>query len=360
MLGIEAKTARSAWTVFVVGLGIWLAWEARSTLVVFALALLFAYLLAPVVGLVHRYTPGRVSPAVSLAIVYLALVAVLVTAGVTIGSRIAEEASSLASRLPDLARNEQWQSRIPLPAWLEPQRARIVGYMRTEVSQSGRDVVPYLQRLGAQVVLGARYLGYAVLIPVLAFFFLKDGGRMREAILDQVGRGTRRETVEGILNDIDRLLGQYIRALVLQALSAFVLYAVFLGATGAPYAMLLAGIAGPLEFIPVVGPMAAGLITGLVTGLAGYGYVAWFVLFWVVLRGFQDYVLIPFLLGAGIEMDPLLVLFGVLAGEQVAGIAGMFFSVPVIAIARVVTVRLRRGRAGVGFAGGFEEGIGKR
>jgi predicted PurR-regulated permease PerM len=60
---------------------------------------------------------------------------------------------------------------------------------------------------------------------------------------------------------------------------------------------------------------------------------------------FQDYVLSPQLLSSGIEIHPLLVLFGVLAGEQVAGIPGMFFSVPVIAALRIVIVRLRRQQA---------------
>jgi predicted PurR-regulated permease PerM len=52
-------------------------------------------------------------------------------------------------------------------------------------------------------------------------------------------------------------------------------------------------------------------------------------------------VLNPILMSAGIELHPLLVLFGVLAGEQIAGIPGMFFSVPAIAILKVVFIRLR-------------------
>jgi predicted PurR-regulated permease PerM len=60
---------------------------------------------------------------------------------------------------------------------------------------------------------------------------------------------------------------------------------------------------------------------------------------------FQDYILSPHLLGAGVEIHPLLVLFGVLAGDRIAGIPGMFFSIPVIAILKVVYVRLRMGSA---------------
>jgi predicted PurR-regulated permease PerM len=65
------------------------------------------------------------------------------------------------------------------------------------------------------------------------------------------------------------------------------------------------------------------------------------VIFWAAFRVFQDYVLNPYLMSAGIELHPLLVLFGVLAGEKIGGIAGMFFSIPAIAILRVVYDRLK-------------------
>jgi predicted PurR-regulated permease PerM len=68
------------------------------------------------------------------------------------------------------------------------------------------------------------------------------------------------------------------------------------------------------------------------------------VIFLVVYRIFQDYVLSPYLMSSGVEIHPMLVLFGVLAGEQLAGIPGMFFSVPIMAALRVIYVRLRKGR----------------
>jgi len=343
MLGIEPQVARGTWTAFLVVLAIGVAYVIRGTLVVFALALLFAYLLTPLVGFVRRQIPARFPRNLALAIVYLGLMGVLVGAFIAIGLRIGQDATNLASKLPQLVQeNQDWQTRIPLPRFLEPFRDRFFDFARIQIAERGHDFVPYLQRLGARVALGARYAGYLILIPILAFFFLKDGPAIRNALLSQFPDGRPRLTLESIANDIDRLLGQYIRALVLQALSAFAFYGLFLSITGAPYAVLLAGLAGPLEFIPVVGPLTAGAITALVAGLAGYTHFVSFAIFWVMLRVFQDYVLIPFLLGAGIEMDPLLVLFGVLAGEQIAGIEGMFFSVPVLAILRVIFVRLRR------------------
>src|SRR6185369_8506629 len=108
-----------------------------------------------------------------------------------------------------------------------------------------------------------------------------------------------------------------------------------------PYPALLAGLAALLEFIPVVGPLVGSVTIVMVAGFADYEHLLWLVVFLVVFRIFQDYVLNPYLLSAGVEIHPLLVLFGVLAGEQIAGIPGMFFSAPVIASLRVIWNRLQ-------------------
>ena len=62
---------------------------------------------------------------------------------------------------------------------------------------------------------------------------------------------------------------------------------------------------------------------------------------------FQDYFLSPHLMGQGVELHPLLVLFGVFAGAEVAGVAGSFLSVPVLALVRVLYLNIRRSRLAV-------------
>jgi predicted PurR-regulated permease PerM len=99
-----------------------------------------------------------------------------------------------------------------------------------------------------------------------------------------------------------------------------------------------------LEFIPVVGPAAALIVILVVCGVAGEGLI-WIIVFWALYRIFQDYVLNPFLMSAGIQLHPLLVLFGVLAGERIGGIPGMFFSVPALAILKVVLGHLHTASA---------------
>lgn len=344
MLGIDPRAARAAWTVFLLALLVSAAYAIRETLVVFMIALLFAYLLMPLVDLVARFATRQISFPYALAIVYLLLVGAIVGFALTIGAQLADEANNLATRLPDLLKNRQWIDQIPLPGWLEPIRARLVQTLQDELNTGGKDVLPYVKSLGGQLISGAKYIVYIVLIPILAFFFLKDGREMRQNILDSFIEEERRPVVDGILEDINRLLGEYIRALVLLSVSSFIAHVLFLAISGAPYAVLLAVLAGLGEFLPAVGPLAGGILVLLVSGLAGYTHLLLYAIFWICFRMFQDYVISPYLMAKGVKLHPILVLFGVLAGERIAGVFGMFFSVPVIATLRVVFIRLMRTR----------------
>jgi predicted PurR-regulated permease PerM len=107
------------------------------------------------------------------------------------------------------------------------------------------------------------------------------------------------------------------------------------------YELLLAGLAASLEFIPVIGPVIGLAVILIVALVTGSGAALWVLIFWGIYRLFQDYLLNPYLMKTGLELHPLLVLFGVLAGEQIGGIPGMFFSVPVIAILKVIYVNLK-------------------
>jgi predicted PurR-regulated permease PerM len=200
-----------------------------------------------------------------------------------------------------------------------------------------------VKSLGGQLLSGAKYVVYLVLIPILAFFFLKDGRGIQQEIVSTLAEENR-IVVQDILRDIDRLLGEYIRALVLLSVASFAANTLFFAITGAPYMILLAVLSGLGEFLPVVGPAGAGVLVLVVTGLAGYSHLLVYIAFWILFRMFQDYVLSPYLMGKGVKLNPVLVLFGVLAGEQIGGVLGMFFSVPVIATLRVLFVRLRRTR----------------
>ena len=343
MLGLDRRTAQVAWTLFLFALLLATLYAARRTLVIFALALFFSHLLSPVVDLAERFAPRRVPRTAVLVLVFGILVAALVAATIPLGSRIGEQAALLASRLPAAMEQQDPLGHVPIPAWLEPIRPRLTTLIRERFKDLDQQVLPLLSEAGAHILSGIGNLLSVILIPILSFFFIKDGAAMREAVIDSVDP-RQRGLVDDIFSDLHLLLAQYIRALVLLSIAALLFYFGFLSMAGVPYAILLAGIAAILELIPVAGPLVAAVMIVLVAAFTGYPHLLWIVLFLVVYRMFQDYVLNPYLMSSGVKIHPLLVLLGVLAGEELAGVPGMFFSVPVMAALRMILLRLRKRR----------------
>jgi predicted PurR-regulated permease PerM len=153
---------------------------------------------------------------------------------------------------------------------------------------------------------------------------------------------SRRTILNGIADDLHVLLAQYMRAVVILGLAASVAYAAFFSVIGLPYGLLLGAMAFPFEFIPMIGPLTSSVIIVLVAYLSGFGHLIWILVFLIAFRLFQDYVLAPQLMSSGMELHPLLIIFGVLAGGQIAGIAGSFLSVPVLATLRIVYRQLQK------------------
>ena len=344
MLGLDARVARYTWTVAFVLLLLGALYLIQETLFVFVVALLFAYLLWPLVDHLNRHLPGR-SRGPALAIVYLMLIGVLIAIGISIGSRVVLQANALATRVPELISKTAQPEESTVSPQARSLRATVISTLRTQIFSHSRELLSLLPKVALSALSHAGSLLFVVLVPILSFFFLKDGHEIRGSIMGLFGDGAQRDLVQELARDLNVLLARYMRALVLLATSALVGYGVFLSAIGVPYAVLLAAIAFPLEFIPVVGPLAAAVIILMVAGLSGFHHLLWIVIFIAVFRLFQDYVLSPHIMSSGMELHPLAVIFGVLAGGQIAGIPGSFLSVPVLAALRIVFRALRRAHA---------------
>jgi predicted PurR-regulated permease PerM len=342
MLGFDRRTARSAWTVALVALLLVLVYQMRQTLFVFTLAVLFAYLLAPLVDVLDRVLPVSRTRTPALALAYVLVVAILVIVVIQIGSRVVEEANTLIKVFPDML--AKWQAPTPgaTPA-VNSIKEQVLAKVREQIMEGTSSLLSAIPKAGLRVLSLATHLIDIIIVPILSFFFLKDGRRIRDQAVELFGDGPRRDLLEDLLADINVLLAQYMRALLTLCSATFITYSIFFTVMRIPYAILLAALAFALEFIPMIGPFSAAIIIIVVAGLSGAPVLV-VLIFLTAYRLFQDYILSPHVMGTGLELHPLTVLFGVFAGAEVAGIPGAFLSVPILALARVFYVRLRKAR----------------
>ena len=341
MLGIDRKAAHYTWTTAAVLLLLWLVYLVRSTLFIFVLAVLFAYLLSPLVNLLDRALPSRTrTPALALA--YAIFVAVVVFLSMQIGATVAIQAKAFQQDLPN--RIAQFEAPNPsLPSAVNNLKAELIQKIRAQLSEGTSELVGTVAQAGLKFITVAGSIIHVVIIPILAFFFLKEGRTIRDNLIGLVEEGPRRALLEDVLADVHLLLAHYMRALVVLSIATFTAYGIFFGIMGVPYGVLLAAVAALLEFIPMIGPLSSGVVIVLVA-LLSHSHPLAVLIFLLVYRVFQDYVLQPHLMGQGVEVHPLLVIFGVFAGAEVAGIPGTFLSVPIIALVRILFLRIRKAR----------------
>jgi predicted PurR-regulated permease PerM len=340
LLGIDPKAARYTWTAAMVLLLVTVVYLLRQTLLVFVLALLLAYLLYPLMDQIERRLSSRTrTPA--LALTFLLVIGLLVLFGVFLGSVVGEQANNLAKAAPAFL-DRMRSSPTPGPSQVLSLRDQAIATVEDQVRQHYDEIVSVVPRLSLKVLSAFRNVIYVVIVPILAFFILKDGRHIRDGFLEMLDSG--RQAAEDTLMDVHTLLLQYMRALLFLCVATFVSFSIVLSLMGVPYSILLASIAFPLEFVPLVGPLIAAAIVVGVSVLSGYQGVVWVIVFLGVYRLFQDYALSPHLMSRGVEMHPMMVIFGVIAGGEIGGVAGIFLSVPALALLRLLYHRMRKTR----------------
>src|SRR6266480_5907910 len=180
------------------------------------------------------------------------------------------------------------------------------------------------------------YVPWLILIPILGFFLLKDASSFRRSALQMLPRGRWRWRGDEFFQDINSTLAAYIRAQLTACLFSGIVCAIGFTLLGLPSPLVLGIIAGVGEFVPLIGPLLVALLAAVAAVLHGGFFSVFLVLiFLVVLRIVQDYIVYPRLIGQGIHLHPLAVIIAILSGAELAGVAGIFLAIPVVAILTV-------------------------
>jgi len=348
---VARRTLLVLLTTLAVGAAAWAVYRLRGVLLL-VLAVFFACLVAPFVSFLRRPLTIRSRkvtlplPA-AISLVYALILGALAAMVLVLLPILGDQLGDLATEFPGyLARvQERWQR------WQASYRSRVLpAGLRESIDRAVHDAATaggtwvksdLLPRLAGSLV----YLPWLVLVPVLAFFLLKDVGPLRSAALRVVPRGYLRSRGDAFLLELNDTLAAYIRAQVTACLLIGVICTLAFLAIGIPYALVLGIAAGVLEFIPLGGPLAAGALAVAFAAFHSSGQVAAVVLFLAALRALQDYVVYPKIVGMGIHLNPLGVILAILCGAELAGLAGVFLAIPVVAVLTLASEHYRGLRA---------------
>jgi predicted PurR-regulated permease PerM len=338
LLLADSRTARVIITVLLFALGLGFLYVARATLIAFLFAIFFAYLMSPLVNQLERLLRGRGR---AIAVMYTLLAALVVVFFVLVGPKITHQGARLGQSLPSLLgqlSSGQLTNKLGQEhGWSHNTTEFVQAFL---VSHED-DITQIAQRIGLRTADVAKEAWLLIVVPLLSIFFLKDGRAFSEVLLSTIQSRPQREFMQNVLSDLNQMLAHFIRAQLTLAGLSLIVYTTALAVMGVNYALVLGTVGGLLEFIPVVGPLAAALIIMTVALLMSYPHWIVLLVFLGIWRLIQDYVSSPRIMGESMELHPLAAIFGVMAGGEVAGILGIYLSIPVMASLRIVFRRWR-------------------
>lgn len=309
---------------------------AGGAFLILLLSLLFAYLLEPAITLVQQHSRlGRKNRTWAIAQVYMVGTLVLGSLTYEFGPHFAAQMRNLNAAVPAILQElSSGRAAASLGA-----RHGLTSAQQLWIQDLLARHHDFISRVFERGAASAAYVAASAIwlfaIPILAIFILRDGRQMVDAFSDTVGARGDKTLFKRILRRVDTMLAKYIRAQLALAALSFVFYSVSMLVLRFPYAIALGILGGVLEFLPAVGWIASAVAI-LTVGFLTHSHWIWMAGLLVVWRLVQDYVNSPRIMGENLELQPLTVVFALMVGGQVGGIAGVYLSVPAVAVLRIV------------------------
>jgi predicted PurR-regulated permease PerM len=345
----SAQKSFAAWSAIVLVLAGAL-WQLAAVLAPFVVASVLAYALTPVVDWLDGVARGRFPRLLAVIVVELVFLVALLGLALLMVPIVAKELPLLREQFPIVMDTlnvavapwlKQWGIHVSLDG--NSIKAFAMKFLHANVADTMGSVLTSL-KLGGSVAFAL--IGNAILIPVALFYLLMDWSRFVAQLRALIPVRMRGAT-EDFVQEADAVLGQYLRGqlLVMVILAAY--YSVGLSLFGLELALPIGIFTGLAVFVPYVG-FGIGLVLATVAGLlefsgtVGMGHALLMV---AVVFGsgqlVEGFFLTPRLVGERIGLHPLAVIFALLAFGQLFGFVGVLIALPVSAVLLVAIRRVK-------------------
>lgn len=303
-------------------------------------AIFIAYLIYPaVIWLGHRRFPRWAA----ISTVYLAFATIIGATLAFAGPIIGEQARNLTQEFPTLVTqthdaivnaNSNVLDAVPIEA-----REAVANGLENLVRQAqatAGDIAGQAFKIMASL---ASFIAASILVPLLAFYILLDLDHLREMIVGLFPL-RHRDRAFAVLGDVDSVVGGFIRGQLIVGAIVACLVTLLLLFFHIKYALLIGLFAGIVDIIPYVGAVA-GAIPAIVLAVFEHGpLLALGLAFgFFLLYELEGHIIAPAIVSQRVGLTPLLVIVSILIGAELGGIGGMFLSVPIAGIIKVLWKR---------------------
>jgi predicted PurR-regulated permease PerM len=342
---------RAAAWLLIAFLAVLALWLLGPVLTPFVVAAVLAYALTPLVDRLDAAGRGRMPRVVAVILVELVFLLALVCLILMIVPILAKELPLMRAQLPLLFDKldgslSPWLAQFGIQVSLDlgSLKGQILKYLNANYEEAFSSLLSSL-RLGGGVALTV--IGNAVLIPVALFYLLLDWDHFVRQVLTLVPPRTR-PAVDSFTGEADQVLGQYLRGQLLVMLMMAVFYTAGLALFGLDLALPIGVFTGLAMFVPYLG-FGIGLVLATLAGLLQFASIKGLVMVAVVYgigQLLEGLYLTPRFVGERIGLHPLAVIFALLAFGQLFGFVGVLVALPASAVLLVAIRRVRAGYLG--------------
>ncbi len=297
-------------------------------------AIIIAFLLQGVVGKLEQ---GGVPHIAAVSMAFLLLVGSIMLIFLVLLPSMWSQMMNLAGEAPKMLKQTQ-HVLLELPErypdlLAKEQMNQLVAAASAELGGAAQKVLTFSI---AQLPILFGILIYLVLVPILVFFFLKDGA----AMIDWVGSRlpNKRPLMQQIWGEMNQQIANYVRGKVMEIIIVAGVSGIVFSVLGVNYALLLAVIVGLSVLIPYIGAAVATIPVALI-GFFQWGLSTEFMylmLAYGVIQGLDGNVLVPLLFSEAVKMHPVAIVLAVLVFGGIWGFWGVFFAIPLATLVKAV------------------------
>lgn len=312
-----------------------IAIEVKEVLCPLIFALLFSVALLPLVNFFEKRLrfPGGMAAGISVILLVIVLFSLFYFLGSQI-SRLASDWPQFQSQMDVTIKNLQEWIDAKLNIGIREQM-KYVNKATTQVIDSSSSVI------GSTVVSISSILFFIVLTMIYTFFLIFYRHHLLKFLI-AVCKEENSVTVYDIAQQVQYIVRKYILGLMLEMLIVSAALCISFLILGVKYALLLGIMTGILNMIPYIGIFTSLLLGTFITFATGATAtkVLLVLIVFIVVHLIDSNVLLPLIVGSKVRINALITVLGVIGGEMTWGIAGMFLSIPVIAIAKIIFDRV--------------------
>jgi len=330
----------------------------RAILIPLIVAMVVAYVVKPAVDFLHKRL--RLPRTAAIGLVYLTIIALLLTGPVIAIPQIAREFNNFLNNLPRYIQDATLVLSQPIRIAdfeFSLDQAPLVDDALESLSNNLVDIVRTLGTQGFTIfgnvaTATVATVTWIIIILFLSFYMVKDYRALFGAAVDLVPAEYQRDMYL-LAYEISATWNSFLRGQLTLALIVFSLIFILGSIIGLPNAFLLALIAGLLEFVPTLGPILSavpGVLVALfqsnASWLGSQMSPIWYALLvlgmYTLVQQLEGWLLIPKVIGRSLNLHPMVVFVAVIAGASVAGILGILLASPLLASGKLIFMYMYR------------------